>query len=158
MKTKKRKSRLTVDPGISGTGYAVWSLKWKLLETGALHESRAKNWEDKGKAIAVGLYKVSQKFNVTRVYIEFPQYMQSAGGQVTARSGSLVKLCWMVGFISAVFMDKIIRLVGVNEWKGNLPKDVTEKRVRRLLPGLPKKMKSHAVDALGIGLFLQGRM
>ena len=152
----KLKTSITIDPGISGTGYAIWNQKWNLLLAGGIYEPRVHNWMSKGRAIAVGIFRICKKYRVNKVYIEFPRFMQSIGGQVTAKSGALVKLCWMVGFLSAVLMDKKQELIEVNKWKGNLPKDIVEKRVRRILPKLSKNLKSHTVDAIGIGLYLKG--
>ncbi|MFH1394918.1 MAG: hypothetical protein ABIH09_02040 [Candidatus Omnitrophota bacterium] len=145
----------TIDAGISGTGYAIWSENWKLIHSGIV-TSREKSWDAKGKSIAERLKTILNKeFPVAYVAIEMPAFFQSTGGQVTARSGALVKLSWFVGLLAGTLRDKGIRYVSVPEWKGSLPKDVVERRIKKILPKV--KMRSHSVDAIGIGLYLAGR-
>lgn len=150
---------LSVDPGIRGTGYALWD--GKLLKRTGIFASRSEDWLEAGGQVASQLHQFACKERVEAVYCEFPAYFQSAGAQVVARSGSLVKLAWFVGFLSALFITgfKTFRFVEVNEWKGQLPKDVVELRIRKIMgEKVTKKFKTHIWDAVGIGLYVHGRM
>lgn len=92
---------------------------------------------------------------------EQPEMFFSGKGIVTAASGSLNKLSFMVGAIWSVCMDEDVAFyhAPVTKWKGQLPKDVTIDRIKLLYDaaGMPyPKLKSHEWDALGIALWWKG--
>ncbi len=147
---------LTIDPGISGTGYALWTDQWHFLHAGILEAPSNLSWEEKAGNIAQQLDTLAWRRKAWKIFIEYPQFMQSKGGLVTARSGALVKLSWFVGVLSGVLTDKEVELVTVREWKGQLPKNLVVKRINRIMPG--NHLKSHMFDAVGIGLYKQGRL
>ncbi len=150
---------LSVDPGIH-TGYALW-YKQKLEKVGTLN-FKGILWEDKA-------YSVLKQFDfllrttatdVTEVVIEFPGYMHGTGGHMVATSGDLVKLAVMTGMLMscAKLYGARVVAVPVNQWKGQLPKDVCKARVLRKMPGMGmEKLSDHAWDAIGIGLWKLGR-
>lgn len=148
---------MTVDPGLGGTGYAVWTKDWKLLHTGILRsrkDSLSDRCEDIGRQLAALAHCDG---TIATVYFEMPAFHGSAGGQVTAKSGALVKLVFCVGWISSLVHAKCkVGFVPVRDWKGQLPKDIVWSRIRKILPGC--KAESHALDAVGIGLYLAGRL
>lgn len=147
---------MTVDPGLGGTGYATWSASWELLSTGILR-SRKETLQDRCDDIANQLSLKLKTSQIREVYVEFPAVFGSAGGQVTAGSGALVKLVILVGWISCTINRYAsVEYVKVNSWKGQLPKDVVWARILKKLPGC--KAESHALDAVGIGLHVSGRM
>lgn len=149
---------MSIDPGLSGSGYAIWE-KDRLQKSGVV-ASRAKGWREQGEQVAAELHSISRAHTVEKVFCEYPEYFQSAGGLVTARSGSLVKLAWFCGFLNALFATEFIpfEFVEVNLWKGQLKKDIVEQRVKRILRCKTDTIVSHAIDAVGIGLFVHGRM
>lgn len=156
------KTTMTIDPGISGTGYALWSEKMILLDAG-IFSSRNKGWLEKAEDIASQLkvYMVGKK--VTQAHIELPSFFQSSGGETVARRGDLVKLTLMAGLIHGTFkvLGCRVKYVSIANWKGQLPKNVVEKRVRKRVEedtwnGLD--IKSHAIDAVGIGLYVKGEL
>jgi len=59
-----------------------------------------------------------------------------------------------------------VKLMGVNEWKGSVPKPIMEKRIlaaltdaeRTLLPKLAKTRRHNMIDAVGIGLHCERRL
>lgn len=78
---------------------------------------------------------------------------------MVARRGDLVKLTYLVGKFSSFLPTEPedFILVRVVDWKGQLPKSVVARRVFKILPGLSsQKISDHAVDAIGIGLYLKG--
>ena len=140
----------TIDPGISGTGWALWDDEGKLKFSGVITPPARFKWEDKCQIV---IKQLMTKWRGAReVYVEFPAMMGGGRGVVTASSGALVKLTILVGMIMNEFSAKPIT---VASWKGQLPKEIVEKRVKELLPKC--KAKSHAIDAIGIGLYIQGR-
>lgn len=143
---------ISIDPGIRGTGYAVWDNKWNLIEHGIL-TSKEDEWHSKFPDLSVQMVRIIRKHKIKKAYIEEPQKFQGKFGDMVANRGDLVKLSMFVGFLSGR-MNIQVECVRVIDWKGTLPKDVVEKRVERLIPGL--KAKSHAIDAIGIGLYVKG--
>ena len=103
------------------------------------------------------------------IVMECPSFFESFGGQTTASSGSLVKLAMAAGAemaaINCIPPDRcfIRSLVTVNAWKGQMSKEAVQHRIRKVMNlGNPKgdrceKFRSHVWDAVGIGLYWQGR-
>lgn len=147
------KNKISIDPGLNGTGYAIWSSEWRLISHGVLTSSEI-DFQVKGYALVASLEELTQKWKCGSGCIEFPKLFQSAGGLAVANSGALVKLSWFVGLVCGQ-LSFPLELVEVNDWKGQLPKNVIERRIKRILPGC--KAKSHDWDAIGIGLFKAGR-
>lgn len=143
---------LTIDPGISGTGWAVFSKQFVTPIAHGIIYPKEKEISKKFNYIVSYLQLIVKKMGVRQVYIEFPSYFQSAGGRVTAASGALVKLSNLVGAIMFALEAKPIK---VAQWKGQLPKEVVIKRIKKILPNC--KAKSHDWDAIGIGLYVLGR-
>lgn len=148
---------LTIDPG-THIGYAVWKnsfLKIKHLAYPAYYGAIQNADEE------IRIKKFKELFNtfmITDVYIENSALMKnSTKGIVTAESGALVKLSQTIGRILQISKDHNanVELVTVMRWKGTLPKDVCERRIRRILPDL-RGVNSHVIDAIGIGLSIGG--
>jgi hypothetical protein len=92
-------------------------------------------------------------------------YMDSSSGQRTARRGDLLKLIWTTAQIDGVLRSAgvQVRTVKIYDWKGQLPKNVTDKRICRSLGMTEKQLQtkyktSHERDAVGIGLAISGRL
>lgn len=150
-----RSNKITIDPGISGTGYAIWDSRWKLLHHGVLLPPASLLWELKAYNLIEQLLGLVTSNSCVEGYIEMPQLFQSAGGLVTANSGALVKLSWFVGMVCGGLRPHCpLRPVEVNQWKGQLPKEVVIRRIQRVLPSC--KATSHDWDAIGIGLYIKG--
>lgn len=111
-------------------------------------EEEVDRWIDKG-------------WNPKLYAMEWPEFRPSAGGMAAAATDALGQLAAAVGYHSACAHERncLAELVRVSHWKGVLPKTVVEARLRGR-PGLVDKsgdpIKSHAVDAVGIGLFVKG--
>jgi Holliday junction resolvasome RuvABC endonuclease subunit len=152
---KGRTMYLTIDPGLAGTGWAVWDISWKLKCWGVIYESReltGAEWHLRALDIANRVEILAMQHKIKIAYIEQPAFFQSAGGQTTARSGALIKLTTLVGMIMSKL--KTITPVAVNKWKGQLPKNIVIERIQALLPDV--KAHTHAWDAIGLGLYLKG--
>ena len=153
---------LTIDPGISGTGYALWSSPhWELMKTGIYSVSSDKvTWEHKGHIIAQNIAILCRNYSVRKICIEFPAYFDSSSGNMVAKRGDSVKLTWMVGMICGIVYPLKPVLVPVNNWKGQMPKDVVIRRIQKRL-GVERceelGIKSHMWDSVGVGLFASGK-
>lgn len=161
------KSKLaTVDPGLIGTGIAIWrdfardSVPYKIS---VLCPSRKLPWLARCHILKQKLLTVYEQYNVCRVYCELPAYFgSSAVGHAAAQRGDVVKLTFAAGMAAAAIWEfgGDFETVEINAWKGQLPKEVVERRIRRLIgykDGFGDKIKTHAWDAVGIGLYLGGR-
>lgn len=157
---------LSIDPGLSGTGVAVWAYEeWEKLVppvlTKNIYETKGLNhlsvrmdslWENlwKWKLEATACAQIEG------VMIEQPKDFDSVKGQAAAKESSIVKLSMLIGYLTCGFVSKGIPVlyVGVNEWKGQLPKDLVKNRLQSTFPDL--KCESHSWDAVGIGLNRKG--
>lgn len=157
---------MSIDPGNRGAGWALWN-EGRLQNFGCVRapNNRHIHWWEAGRQNAALLHDIGHRGRVEKVYCEFPTYFSGGKGQAAAASGSLVKLSWFVGFIDALFTPEFIpfELVPVNMWKGQLPKEVVEDRICKILKKKSiirrlQSMPNHAFDAVGIGLFIHGRM
>lgn len=146
---------MTIDPGGTGSGWALWSKGWKLLSNGVVIPpgTGEDKWEERAYYTVSSLSRVAKCAGCSLGFVEYPAFFQANGGGV-ASSGALVKLAWFVGLVCGK-LPMHVELVTVGEWKGQLPKAVVERRIREILPGV--KAKSHDWDAIGIGLYKAGR-
>lgn len=102
--------------------------------------------------------------NAVRMYVEFPQRFDGSTKGIAAQQGStLFKLAHLIGAYCGVCSALNIRwsVVTVNEWKGQLPKDVVCRRLIRMFAQcghtLVESAYNHDVwDAIGIGVYKQG--
>ena len=152
---------LTIDPGISGTGWALWNREMRLVNAGIL--TGKGKWNQKAEQICeklAHLIRENRENHTITGYIEIPSFFQSAGGEMVARRGDLVKLTWVAGMLHRTIVGQggFVRMVPVSMWKGQLPKHVIENRVMKRLGIQCVKLgiRSHAFDAVGIGLYLRG--
>ena len=145
---------MTIDPGISGTGWAVWSREWKLKSFGISTCSNGE-WKEKMEEIGIQLNEVIKKHRVSCAHIEEPRKFQGVFGNMVADKGDLVKLSIFVGFLTGYLNVRAVGYVPVIVWKGTLSKKIVEERVKKIFPNL--NVKSHAIDAIGIGLYLRGQ-
>lgn len=164
----------TIDPGVTGTGIALWEWKPWVTHVPALPTlvqcvkptaAMSSTWFHKAQSVVSIVADVLDGLGTTtKTYIEEPQYFQSHYGQTAARDGALVKLCLLTGMLMQACPD--VTPIRVNQWKGNVPKTVIENRVRRLLLHIAKTQgyaapemehwTDHEFDAIGLGLHQQG--
>ena len=160
---------IAIDPGLGGTGWALWDRHHQMVPvaTGVVRDTAKDDtlanrcWDLKEKLFLAlsnadsGWHRAS-----TFVYIEMPQHMQSAAG-IAAQAGAIYKLTFLVGYLAARLHPSTVIVVTPGDWKGQLPKAVVMGRVlNRLGPRVCERLqiKSHAWDAVGIGLWALGRL
>jgi len=76
----------------------------------------------------------------------------------SAGSGNLFALAALCGAYAAranTVFGVEAEFIRPQEWKGQLPKDVVKRRLIQRWPVLSKTVSEHALDAAGMGLFLQ---
>lgn len=151
---------MSIDPSVKSCGYSIWDNR-KLVLFGIQKGKHPDNWQASGMSIGYELHKLAKNLDVQETYCEYPGYFSGGGGLVTASSGALVKLAWFVGFLNGLFTPELIDfiLVPVNEWKGQLPKQVVNQRIKKILGEKAcQGFEKDIWDAVGIALYKQGRM
>lgn len=157
---------ISVDPGVNGTGVCEWDEE-NIYSVETIYANRLPqlnlSWESRAWTIAdrFGRLLDNAPSHVNQIVIERPILFGGAKGRAVAASGDLIKLAMITGMLFAIAYERTsrIRLVAPNEWKGQLPKSVCEARIRKKLgKSFPEGRQSeHAIDAIGIGLWYQGR-
>jgi hypothetical protein len=157
---------ISVDPGLTGTGVVYWT-SGVPIKVKVLISPRKEPDEFEGDMTIYRSGWIAQHIRedspfvvgpATTLVIEMPEFQAGATRIMGWKTGDLQKLTLLVGVISGRLhrMVRDVRLVFPSQWKGQLPKDVVERRLTEHF-GVPKVralgVKTHAWDALGIGLF-----
>lgn len=139
---------ITFDPSINSCGFAGFTAEGKVYSSTIQTESISLE----GKLSELGR-KVSfllGKYTPEHCFIELPG-SQGTRSIVALSSEAFTKLCLATGVIAgAVFARScmLLHFVPVYEWKGQLPKHVTGKRVAKQFGYTPQT--DDEADALGI--------
>lgn len=158
------RSLLSIDPGLTGTGWALWLADKRPERIGVIKAGKGEWWE-RAQQIADELVALCDAR--TRVVAEFTEYHAAATSNMGWRTGDLQRLTFLCGAIAGRVYPRKFLPITTSGWKGQLPKDVAAKRVqaivgahhcRRLgLPEIKRRSDTHAWDAVGIGLWALGR-
>lgn len=148
---------LTVDPGISGSGWALFNDGEHTPLCTGYHIPKGKDWEGKLENLIKAFDKVFVEHNhITAAYIEWPAFWSTSQRSIAAvNSGALLKLAAVCGGIYAISLshDADVFLMTPSQWKGQLPKTLVDSRIRKCLG---RTYRDHESDAVGMGLFLMG--
>lgn len=152
----------TIDPGAGGTGYAIGNTAVPYPETVGVIECSSGPWESRAQAIVAGTLSVLPSQPSAVLGVEKPFIATHGRAGASARRGDVVKLALLAGGIGFGFPGRTV-WVEVEDWKGQLTKDLSTSRTRRTLRnrGAPclsvlQDLPDHAWDATGIWLHLQG--
>lgn len=163
------RSLLALDPGLQGTGYAMWksrsraehhARRWAPDQVGVISPRGPDiDWWERALMIAelIALLRYSER---TRIVCEFTEYHQAAHRVMAWKTGDLQKLTFLSGVIFAVTRPNPFLPVVTSGWKGQLSKRLVEDRIRKRLGQQTCErlgIKTHAWDATGIGLWALGR-
>lgn len=154
----------SVDAG-SSLGWAVWERStWRRrcvpIAAGVFSRNQGA-WKDSmHSTLSKFECEVLKRYKGIRaVLIEEPSFFQSEGGQLCARSGGLVKLAVSYGALLCM-IERAHHIpvvpIPVNDWKGQLPKSVTLKRIENVIGKKFLLSDTHVCDAIGIGLYAKG--
>ena len=163
---------VAIDPSIASCGVAVWEFtnwrKWENITPPdqvhlwhpILRNPKEATWDAKLTWMAQRFDELLEVLgDVKTVGCELPMLVRGGGGDVVASSGALVKLSCCVGAFAGVCAVKDVEFlpIPVYEWKGQLPKDIVNRRIRQLLGNENcRKFKRDIWDAVGIGLHMKG--
>lgn len=146
---------ITVDPSIRSMGVVVWRCGDARPLAVDLLAHKKGDWVDAGEAMHHDLLELFGLWGrAKKIYCESPKFHS----MVTAASGALVKLSWGCGVVAACAWQsgKSFHPVEVNRWKGQLPKSVVNARIKGEIQNC-SSFRQDIWDAVGIGLYLQGR-
>ncbi len=163
-KQKPSIALVALDPGIV-TGAAVWAdrLDAMPVATATFRSStQFRNWLLNGQIVANQLKKWLGQYQFQidcPGFIEEPAFFDTSGGHMVARRGDFCKLAmiagWEIGILSQFCI--VPRLVGIQNWKGQLPKAIVRDRIQNVL-GKSFTGSEHEWDAVGIGLAARGML
>ena len=150
---------ITIDPGKSGTGYAVWdALAFNGYKPKPVYPIESGIFQNKNTDFQLSLFdRLLIKYNPSKVYIEDAAVMEgSVKGRAAKYSGSVIVLAEYIGRVMQICSNNYVvyELVPVIKWKGTLTKHIVKNRILRKLPRI--KAHSHDWDAIGLGLYLMG--
>jgi len=156
---------LTIDPGLTGTGVVAWDeeISWKdslkiFYVDASLFKTNSTRWELGAQEISQNIRQHYRMFSVQKIYIEFPQVFQSSLGMAAINRGDIFKLVFLIGCIRGAFLTTDFEPILVSKWKGQLPKKEIEYRCKKIIPRTLWVKTSHLWDAVGIGLYLTGKI
>jgi len=152
---------IAIDPSYEdgGLGYAILESPEKLLLWGTTHSDAPKDapFEQKVAAALVVLERDILHCGLMgergRLVIEMPEVWGGFKAAMSTKTGVLHKLFFFVGALWQWGRERQLSpvLIPVREWKGQLPKEVTRKRVEDTF-GIKTK-NTHEADAIGLGLY-----
>lgn len=155
----------SIDPGLGGTGWAWWNRR-HLVTVGVITPPSAKkesDWTVRVQYIAQKMADVLLQSggvgSKVTIYCEEMEYQASAKRAVAWKSGDLQMTVFLIGYLAARLRPCRFVLVPVRQWKGQLPKDVVQRRIVQTLGNeacIHHQIKTHAWDAVGIGLHSLG--
>lgn len=177
--TKKDRCLVSVDVGMNALGWACWiydppsrkpappgragviKVPSKLIR----ETKDGEDWSERFRWLMRAFEEQAwAEHQPDELALEWPEFRAaSAMGHAAAVRDNLTQLAFAAGAHACMaFMaghEVAVKLVRVSTWKGMLPKDVVETRIRRAI-GCEAidgtRFDSHAWDAVGIGLHALG--
>jgi len=169
---------LTIDPGLTGTGFSLWDdFEGKDLEprtSGIIRSSSAKTWTDKATVVTQKFIQLllneRERFKGENpmehpeitVVIEFPELYTSSVSHAAGVKGDLFKLAYLAGRLTEATRSvygsggTTVILINPSTWKGQLTKVAVQEWIKRIT-GRKASYRDHEADAIGMALFLKGR-
>lgn len=163
---------LTIDPGIKGLGYALWPdfgetvvgkdciepLITDVIIIPRKKKARERDWTMKVDWFVNQLRGAMSAFPEypELAFIEFPEVYNTAKSDMASKKGDLFILAFMAGCLTESLSDYGCKseLVPPSKWKGQMGKKAVHARIMKRL-GV--KYREHEADAVGLGLWVQGR-
>ena len=163
---------LSIDPGSSGTGWAWWydatpeqppapaPNGWDIITP------TLPTWQGRVAEVVNALHDFlnePREYGFDYCLLEFPElWSGSARSHASTANDSTFKLAFLCGALWDVLrgdhgsmVRRPIELVRPSDWKGQMPKAVTQALVRR---ELGVEYPSHAGDAVAMGLSAMGQL
>ena len=168
---------LAIDPSVNNLGYAMYDMGAGAnqfdLDSGAwtygvIHPKGKyiqHKWRDCYRQLMDRLDKTPSHYAA-----EWPTYFSGQRGMIAAQEGYTLDLAGVVGYLAGRIGFKVdwIALWTPQQWKGSVPKHVTERKFVRLFGdgarrAIKRGISGDAIDAIMIGefwlsLYNQGKM
>jgi len=148
-----------IDPGLQGTGWAKF-VGGHLRECGVIElpgfAAELPWWRRSLLIVSTYLCHVE---GPALHYCEMPEYFGGAINERGWRTGDLQRTVYLVGSFAGA-LGASFTPVRVRDWKGQLPKVVVTRRIRKILGDeicTKLHIESHAWDAVGLGLWALGK-
>lgn len=162
----------SIDPSVNHLGWAVMDIDQdihpvgvanKVVASGTIEapeEFKQENLVERLEWMICAIDDVVTNFCIDAVVIERPESWGAYKSMASSRSGSLQMLTLLVGALTQWALTQAIaenvKLIKVSQWKGQLPKHITKKRMEQKYS---KKFKTdHEADAVGIGDYYLGTL
>lgn len=154
---------MAIDPGLQGTGVAIWTKQGARPTMATVIRGRGKTWIDRVDHVANEVYELAVEHDVRSVISEMMEMHQSPRAQMMWKTGDLQRTIFLIGSIHGMCTGAggvvHFTVTPPSEWKGQLPKGVTIRRIVKLLGERAVRdleIQTHAWDAVGIGLWHLG--
>jgi hypothetical protein len=169
---------LSIDPGLSGTGIALWKGS-KLQGTDNLHFHGFAEWNFNATVMVQRLKELYLfHYDIYFICYELPAFMQRA--QMQNAKQDIVKLTMFAGMIHGLSTEYVkvptnlmmnglydaICPVRILDWKGQVEKKLMNERTIKACKRNPERIAmtkplesiktTHEIDAIGIGLYMLG--
>jgi len=167
-RVNERMSRtLFIDPGIEGTGYALFDYYYTKAEkamppikTGSFRPRNKDNehWQRNCEELWSWFGGMLTAMQPSIIVLESQGvWSESAKSMASATRGDIMKLTYLTGGMAHCCFKELLEtpvLVAPRVWKGQLPKKVVISRLNKHFPTL--SFKNHEADAVGMGVAAQG--
>lgn len=158
MQTIKDVKLMAFDPGLDGTGWALFGGK-EYMRSGVLRP-KGETWTDKVHWLVANLSEVMEDNYASAFVLEYPGYWAGNVKSVAAvNSGALLKLAFVCGAIYTLTKTEVLGLsvyvISPQDWKGNMPKELVMARIKAKLG---KTFRDHEADAVGMCLAARGML
>ena len=146
---------LSIDPGTRYTGYAWWDATHThitLLKYGLIRAT-GDDWKKRVETIK---FKIQEQFPEFRsVVVELPEFHAGARGMNASRQGDTLMLAVLCGAL----MTGSTYFVTPSQWKGQLSKQMTAKRMLKYWPELRivQEIDYNWADAIMLGVMTSKR-
>ncbi len=155
---------LAIDPGLQGTGVAYFDRDGELRWVKVINPTKG-DWLVRASHMATAVRMLLMddtglEWHSTQVVCELMEMHGSARARMMWAGGDLQRTLILTGMFCARLRPCPIDLIPPSKWKGQMPKDVVQRRIEKKLGKAycrRLEIKTHAWDAVGIGLFSLGR-
>lgn len=158
---------LAVDPGIRACGVSLFDGD-ELIACALVPNTAPEGASAPSRCAEMAIAVRSWCACVDRVVVEWPQVYRAGRAKAGADPNDLLLLAGVAGALASEYGYAVVESVLPREWKGTVAKEVMLERILdRLSPselvlvdglGLAKSKRHNVVDAVGIGLWVSGRL
>lgn len=144
---------LAIDLSVNNVGIALYDTQSSELRTKLFHPRRNKDTpiDEIGIQITGAIILFLQgRIMIDCLIIEYPNWQNSTKGLIAMQQGYTLDLAFIVGYLTGRFNlspDKV-HLPTPLQWKNNIPKAATERRVQQKFG--PLAISEHEFDAVGL--------